>query len=95
MKIKLDKIVEKRLTVARMRQLLNQLHSDEITFSRMVEILNDQTGSLLLKELTNSDIELLQKVANDYIIQGSDRKPFISTYGISQILNVYLNVLNK
>jgi hypothetical protein len=95
MKTKLEKIIEKRLTVARMRQLLIQLHSGEITFSRMVEIINEESGSLLLKEVDDKTIKELQKVANKFIIEGVNEKFFVSEYGISKILEKYLSVLNK
>ena len=95
MKTKLEKIIEKRLTIARMRQLLNQLHLGEITFSRMVEIINEESGSLLLKEVDENIIEELQKVANKFIIEGVNEKFFVSQYGISKILEKYLSILNK
>lgn len=41
--------MSKKITVGQLRNLLNQLDSEEISFSRMVEILNE-TNRDLLKE---------------------------------------------
>lgn len=95
MKTKLDKITNKRLKVARMRDLLNQLYDNQISFSRMVEIINDESGRLLLKELTDEDLDKLHKVANKFIVKGLDGKHFISRYGVLQILDSYLDSLNS
>jgi len=89
--MKMKKLIEKRLKVARMRQLLNQLHNDEISFSRMVEIINDESGSLILKELDEKELERLQKIGNKYIIEGVGKKMFISQYGILRFRIISLN----
>ena len=95
MKTKFDKIFEKRLKVARVKQLLNMVADGQITFSKMVQIINEEAGSLLMKEVTESDLEKLSKIASKYIIQGVNKKFFVSQYGIQQVLNTYLNSLNK
>jgi hypothetical protein len=61
----------------------------------MVEIINEESGSLLLKEVDDKTIKELQKVANKFIIEGVNEKFFVSEYGISKILEKYLSVLNK
>ena len=93
--VNIEKLKEKRFKVARMHQLLKQLHLGDISFSRMVEIINDESGSLILKELDEKELERLQKIGNKYIIEGANEKMFISQYGIFKILESYLQFDKK
>jgi hypothetical protein len=61
----------------------------------MVEIINEEAGSLILKELDEKELERLQKIGNKHIIEGIEGKMFISQYGIFKILEAYLEFESK